>query len=174
MDKFIAGDHVRINIQHHRLDKGAMVVLQTRFNPRKHDGEALCMESGRINRWVSFRVLKRVKREGTPDKVDGMEEARRTAWLGGTLYRYAPYDPKAEFLTAQELRHGKGTPNTWHVPNSDRKQYNPDEVREVGEKNQAVIDELTERCSPGELKEIGKQLNDEMNALRRAWNPPRS
>jgi hypothetical protein len=148
MDKFIGGDHVRVNIQHRSsrsLDKGTMVVLQTKFSLHKRDGEALCMESGRVNRWIPFRVLKLVKREGTPDKVDGMEENRKLARLGfgNTLTKNIPYDPRAEFLTAAELRQGKGTPNTWHYLDLDRKQYNPDEVREIVEKNRALIDELT-------------------------------
>jgi hypothetical protein len=74
-----------------------------------------------------------------------MDEARKRArlGLGDMLAKNVPYDPRAEFLTAAEIKAGKGTPNTWHHSNSDRKPYNPDEVKEIAEKNRALIDELT-------------------------------
>jgi hypothetical protein len=150
MDKVIAGDRVRLNIQHRRsrrepLGTGEMLVVQTRFIAHKHDGEALCKKNGVKDRWISFNLLSRVKREGTPDEKDGMDEVRKLArlGLGNMLSKNVPYDPRAEYLTEEEIKAGKGTPNTWHHPNSDRKPYNPDELKEIAEKNRALIDELT-------------------------------
>ena len=66
-----------------------------------------------------------------------MDDARKNArlGLGNTVVKYVPYDPRAEYLTEEEMKAGKGTSDTWHFPNSDRKPYNADELKEIAEKN---------------------------------------
>jgi hypothetical protein len=176
MDKFIPGDRVILTSNHYRpkthsrrepLGMGEMEVVQTKFSSWKHEGEVLCKENGKImGRWIPFHVLKRVGREGTPPETDSMAEARRTSRLvgiGTTTVHGAPYDPRAEFLTAQELNGGKGTRNTWHQ-NADRVPCS--EAVIAAEKNAAWFEELITRGSPAERQE----LRDNLIAVRKEWN----
>jgi hypothetical protein len=61
-------------------------------------------------------------------------------------------------LSAAEIK-GKATPYTWHYTEPARRRYSLGELQEITNETRAVIEELTTRCSPGELKEMGEKLN---------------
>lgn len=138
MDRFVFADRVRIKSknQPRRPSRNKplqrnqeLEVISTQFYPSKFDGEALVrqVEGVQTERWVPFSVLEIVRRneeerERVRDHEDGRVEARRTGQL---VVKHIRYDPRADFLTAAELKQGKATPNTWHYPNTDYGRSDP-------------------------------------------------